>query len=317
LSTIPDAPDPDFWIWDCRNSGAFRRPWTVFAHAALFLSLLLLPSATAWTAQAESPKPELPEAPEPQNPARPATSTTVPCPTENGVKPPVSTKSAADSQADAKPAPAACSLPQTINWYSRFINGPQVKPLTPKEKARLAMHNVLAPFNGLTILGEAGVAVGADARSALGPGMPGFGRYVGISFTQDLTREFFSTFLIPSITHQDPHYHRLPNASIPRRILHAITQVVWTQSDNGRGMVNYSDVVGAAADDEISNLYVPGRRTNLSSSAARFGTGLAAAPIDNFVSEFLPDVARRIHVRVILIQRIINHVAKTEGPGLP
>jgi hypothetical protein len=179
------------------------------------------------------------------------------------------------------------------------------------------MRNVLDPFNGLTILAEAGIAVGSDSDSPYGPGMAGFGRYVGVSFTQDLTGEFICTFLIPSVMHQDPHYHRMPNASIPRRVRHAITQIVWTQGDNGRGMVNYADLVGAAASDEINNLYVPGRQTNASASAERWGIGLATAPIDNFVSEFLPDVARHIHVQVVVIQRIINQVAKTDGAATP
>jgi hypothetical protein len=41
---------------------------------------------------------------------------------------------------------------------------------------------------------------------------------------------------------------------------------------------------------------------------------LASAPIENFVIEFMPDVARRIHLRVVLFQQIINQVAKTSGP---
>ncbi|MDR3726208.1 MAG: hypothetical protein P4K86_04105 [Terracidiphilus sp.] len=179
------------------------------------------------------------------------------------------------------------------------------------------MRNVLDPFNALTILAEAGIAVGADSHSVYGPGMAGYGRYVGVSFTQDLTGEFLCTFLIPSIVHQDPHYHRMPNASIPRRVRHAMTQVLWTQGDNGRGMLNYADLVGAAASDEINNLYVPHRETNLPATAERWGIGVATAPIDNFVSEFLPDVARHIHVQVVVIQRIINQVAKTDGPGQP
>ena len=63
----------------------------------------------------------------------------------------------------------------------------------------------------------------------------------------------------------------MPNASIKRRIGHAIYQVVWTQGDNGKGMVNYADLVGFAIDDEIGNLYVPGRKTNLPASAERYG----------------------------------------------
>jgi hypothetical protein len=189
--------------------------------------------------------------------------------------------------------------------------------MTPKEKRWLAVRNVVDPFNAITILGSSAIAVGANAHSEYGPGMTGFGRYVGVSYSQDATLEFFSTFLIPSIVHQDPHYHRMPNASIPRRIRHSIDQVFWTLGDNGKGMVNYANIVGAAIQDEVNNLYVPGRETNLPASASRYGIGLATAPIDNFVSEFLPDVARHIHVQIVVIQRIINQVAKTDAPGTP
>ena len=252
---------------------------------ALFVAALLLPVIPSSHSRAQTPSSELslPEAPQPQ--------------------------------AEIQPAPH--SPPPLKNWFGRFLTGPEVKPLTPKEKAHLAVRNVLDPFNAITILGSSAIAVGSDADSPYGPGMKGFGRSVGVSYTQDITGEFFGTFLIPSIVHQDPHYHRMPNATIQRRISHAIYQVVWTQGDNGEGMVNYAALGGYAIGDEISNLYVPGRDTNLPSSAERYATGLATAPIDNFITEFLPDVARHIHVRVVLIQRIINQVARTEGGGQP
>ncbi len=200
-----------------------------------------------------------------------------------------------------------------INWYARFLNGPEVKPLTPSEKADLAAHNLLDPFNLLTIAGEAAISVAANPHSGYGPGVPGWGRYVGVSFTQDLTGEFFGTFLIPSLVHQDPHYHRMPNATIRRRILHCIAQIAWTQGDDGRGMLNYADLGGFAIDDEIGNLYVPGQQTRGTATAERYAIGLATAPIDNFVTEFLPDVARHVHIQVVIIQRVINQVARTEN----
>ena len=64
-----------------------------------------------------------------------------------------------------------------INFYQRFINGPEVKPLTPKEKARLAVKNVLDPFNAITILANAAIAIGSDSHSAYGPGMPASPRW--------------------------------------------------------------------------------------------------------------------------------------------
>lgn len=183
--------------------------------------------------------------------------------------------------------------------------------LTPKEKGWLAARNLIDPFNLITILGEAGISVAADPHSPYGPGMPGYARYVGVSFTEDMTGEFFGTFLIPSIVHQDPHYHRMPNAKIPRRVAHAITQIVWTEGDDRKGMPNYANLVGFALDDEISNLYVPGRETNMRASAERYGIGLATSPAGNFINEFLPDVASHIHVQIVIIQRIINQVARS------
>ncbi len=203
--------------------------------------------------------------------------------------------------------------PAIVNWYARFVTGPEVKPLTPREKARLAIRNLIDPFNLMTISAESGIAVAMNSHSVYGPGFYGWAKDGGVSLTQDMTGEFFGTFLIPSIAHQDPHYHRLPKASIPRRILHCIDQVAWTQGDNGKGMVNYADVVGFMFDDAVGDLYVPGQKTNFRASAARYGTGIGTAPIDNFITEFMPDIASKIHVRVVLVQRIINQVASKDG----
>ena len=196
-----------------------------------------------------------------------------------------------------------------IDWYMRFETGPKVKPMSPREKAWLAARNVIDPFNIITILGISAISVAADSHSAYGPGFPGWGRYVGVSFTEDITGEFFGTFLISSLAHQDPHYHRMPEASIPKRIFHAVYQVGWTLGDNGKGMPNYATLIGAGIDDEIANLYVPGRATRASATAERYGIALATAPIGNFITEFLPDVASRIHVQVVVVQRIIDQIA--------
>ena len=287
------------------------------ALQSLVAVVLFGPALCGWGAQAESSAQALPEAPMPQTTPN-AAPAPVPCAALSPAKP------TGDSGSAAQPAallagtqPAPCRPTPAPNWFARFLNGPEVKPLTVAEKARLAARNVLDPFNAITILGDAGITIGSDPHTRYGPGMRGFGKYVGVSYTQDITGEFFSTFLIPSIVHQDPHYHRMPKASIPRRIGHAIAQVVWTQGDNGKGMVNYGDLVGAAVSDEVNNLYVPGRQTNVPASAARYGIGLATAPADNFVSEFLPDLARHIHVQIVVIQRVINQVAKSEGAGGP
>jgi len=259
---------------------------------------------------AQAPSDAIPNAPDPQTPAASPVPKREPCRKTASDPAPGSAPSLSPGQTGPPPVPCK------VTWASRydhFANGPQERPLTPRDKAWLAARNVADPFNNVTILGEAAIAVGTDSHSPYGPGMAGYGRYVGVSYTQDMVGEFFVTFLIPSIVHQDPHYHRMPTAKIPRRILHATTRVVWTQSDSGKGMLNYANIIGFAACDGISNLYVPGRETDLTASASRYVIGLATAPIDNYVTEFVPDLARHIHVEVVVLQRIINQVARSEG----
>ena len=209
----------------------------------------------------------------------------------------------------------ACQPMPLVDFYQRFMNGPEVKPLTPKEKGFLAIRNILDPFNAITILGNAAVTIGYDSHTPYGPGLRGFSKLVGVSYSEDMTGEFVGTFLIPSIVHQDPHYHRMPRASFKRRILHAIVQVGWTQGDNGKGMPNYANIFGFPIDAEIANLYAPGLQTDLRATAARVGSGWALAPTDNFITEFLPDLASHIHVRVVLVQQIISQIARTEPMG--
>ncbi len=264
--------------------------------------------------------PGLPDAPLPQSQGASPTPKANPCPkprsdsTEFWAK--VDTRAALPGSEGegVHPAIVPCQH-EPLNAYQRFMNGPNDQALTPRDKAWLAARNVADPFNLITIGGEAAISVGLDSHSAYGPGMRGYARYVGVSTTEDITGEFFGTFLIPALTHQDPHYHRMEGRPIPRRVAHALAQVFWTQSDTGRGMPNYANLVGFGIEDEIGNLYVPGRQTDAHATAARYAIGLASAPIGNLVNEFLPDVASHVHVQIVILQRIINQVARTATAG--
>ncbi len=298
-----------------------RHPLSLVPVAVFASSLLIAPrpiaGQTPQTTDTSLPQAPLPQTPVPTATAPPKTHTLLPCPAKPAASSRPESTTPESTQSAGASALQPCKPAKPVNWLARFLNGPEVKPLTPTEKARLAVRNLLDPFNAITIAGQSGIAVASDSHSPYGPGMPGFGKNVGVSYAEDMTGEFFGTFLIPSIAHQDPHYHRMPTASIRRRALHAALQVLWTQGDNGRGMLNYASIVGSAIDLGISNLYVPGEQTHLSADVTRYSIGLATAPIDNYITEFLPDVARRIHVRIVLVQRIINQVATTEGGGTP
>ena len=196
-----------------------------------------------------------------------------------------------------------------FNWYERFVTGPEVMRFSPAQKLRLALDNLINPDNLGTIIGEAGIEIAANAHTPYGPSFAGWGKLSGTNFTQDMTDQFFGTFFIPVITRTDPHYHRRPDMKFPRRLLHCVDAIFWQRDDRGKDTFNYSEIIAPMFDIGISNLYIPNLQTRFSADAERYGIGLATAPIDNLITEFVPSIASRIHTHVVFVQRIINRVA--------
>lgn len=269
------------------------------ASARSAFVLLALSSVLGMKAQ------ELPDAPQPQ---------TQPLSAEHSSEgfPSASCNSSSIAKPRNAPAQQNCTN-SSANFFQRFVSTGQYPPLSPKDKLHLAERNVVDPFNLLTIAGDSAISVAIDSHSDYGPGMKGMGKYAGVVLTNNIVGEFFGTFAIPSLVHQDPRYHRMPHAPISRRVGHAIVQVVWSQGDDGKGMFNYGDVLGLGITNAIASAYVPGRSVGLGVTAERWATGLGSAPIDNFITEFLPDVARHVRIRVVLFQRIMNNIAGTDA----
>jgi hypothetical protein len=214
---------------------------------------------------------------------------------------------------EQKNAGAGCAA--KFDFFYPFGKPPKQGPLTSKDKLRIAASDVVDPFNLLTIAATAAITVGSNPDTGYGPGLKGWGKNSATLLTQDMTGAFFVTYLIPSIAKQDPRYFRMPKASIPRRIENAIVQPVWTRNDKGDHIPNYGMLIGVPAAVALSNIYVPGRKRGFGPTAETSAITIASAPIDNFVSEFLPDVAKHVSVHIVLIQRIVNHMALTEGPS--
>jgi proteic killer suppression protein len=143
---------------------------------------------------------------------------------------------------EAAPQRTCCEPDRDV--FGAYLHQDAIHIYSPAELGRIAIHGVVDPFNLLTI-GTSVLSVATDSHSLYGPGVKGWAKLSGVTLTEDMTGEFVGTFLIPSIDHQDPHYHRMPNASLMRRILHCAYQPFWTTSDTGKGMINYSTFAGS------------------------------------------------------------------------
>ncbi len=126
---------------------------------------------------------------------------------------------------------------------------------------------------------------------------------------------FTGIYVLPSLFHQDPRYHRMPDATVKRRIAHALIHTFVSQHDDGSVMPNYATPINIPFSAEISNLYVPGIGTNAPDTAKRILVGYGTDPIGPLVAEFLPDFARHVHIRILFTQQVMNRIAL--GSGTP
>jgi hypothetical protein len=188
-----------------------------------------------------------------------------------------------------------------------------IRPLTSKQKGFLAVRAVTDPFNLLTIAAFSGISIAADAHSVYGPGFAGWGRLAGYSLGEDVQGAFTGIYVFPSIFHEDPRYHRMPKATVKRRIEHALIHTFVSQHDDGSVMPNYATILNIPFSAEISNLYVPDIGTNAPDTAKRVLVGYATDPIGPLVAEFLPDFAKRVHIRIIFAPQILNRIALGSG----
>jgi hypothetical protein len=213
------------------------------------------------------------------------------------------------NKVDEPPPPCV----ELVYPYQRFLDTKFIVPLNWKQKGYLSLHYTTDPAGLGTIAGVSAINIGVDSHTAYGPGMKGFGKLAGVSLLQNTTGEFFGTFAVPSLTHQDPRYYRRPDKPIGKRILYSISRSYISRSDSGKTIPNYGTLFAYPAVAELSNLYVPGIQSDGPSTAERIMTGLALDPVNNLVNEFLPDFAKRIHVRIIFVQQILNNIAVSPG----
>lgn len=194
-----------------------------------------------------------------------------------------------------------------------IVGAGPVAPLSSDQKGELAVRNVVSPFNLLTIVGYSGIYVAANAHSAYGPGFKGFGRLTGYSLAEDVQGEFFGVYAIPSLAHEDPRYHRMPDRPVKIRILHALAHTVLSRHDDGTLMPNYATLLTYPISDALSDAYVPGTDTSGPAYTKRVLLGYATDPAGALIAEFLPDVAKRVHVRVVFVQQILNQVVANKS----
>jgi hypothetical protein len=191
------------------------------------------------------------------------------------------------------------------------IQGPNPDrvPLGVSGKFRLAVANVSDPFAVTITAIDSELANATAPASTLPRGAAGFGERFGMAMAGEASSEFFSTFLVSSLFRQDPHYHRDPEASTKSRVGRALSYVVVTRSDSGARMFNFAEFLGTASSSALEGTFHPEWKKGVGAGANRIFISIGSDAAWNLMTEFLPDVARHVNPRLLLLRRLAEKAA--------
>ena len=187
----------------------------------------------------------------------------------------------------AEPAALPAWPPSQGGLFGRFRENLS-KPLTPKHKFIRAMEQIFFPgLPGAALAAGLGMASDTRLDRDYGVGARGFLERWGSDLGDNAVGIVVGDYAMASLLHQDPRYHPEKRRGFGRRLRHALSAVVITQSDSGQTEFNASHVTGLVAGDGASTAWHHASDRKARFFGERLGFELAASAGYNVLAEFL------------------------------
>jgi hypothetical protein len=171
----------------------------------------------------------------------------------------------------------------------RVVSSPAAAPLTANEKLRLAVDGFANPIAVIEDAAKAQFYRAWEPEKKIGHGTIGYARQFGAAYLDTISGSTFSTFLYPTLLHQDPRYFREGKGRVLGRVLYSISRVFVGRGDGDQREFNWSQVLGSASVTALSTRYYPRRERESGIIATNLGWAILGDAGTNLYNEFWPD----------------------------
>ena len=167
-------------------------------------------------------------------------------------------------------------------------------PLSAKGKFVLATQDSF-DYSSLLVAGfMAALAQARNSYPEFRQGAKGYARYCWHSFADQAVGNYFTEFIVPSVTREDPRYYTRFHGNFPSRTAYSISRLFVTRTDSGGTTFNFSEIVGNGAGAGISNFYYPSRERTWTKTGQKWVNQVALDGVFNVMKEFWPDIRHAV-----------------------
>jgi len=124
-------------------------------------------------------------------------------------------------------------------------------------------------------------------------GLNGFGRYYSRAMADQVIGSYVTEAILPSLLHEDPRFFRLGKGTVLYRAYNAASRIFVTKRDDGSNGFFVSEIIGNMGVIALGDVYYTNSRT-ATASLERYGLSLGNDMISNMMTEFWPDIKRRL-----------------------
>jgi len=248
----------------------FKKAFSLRSRLCALICLGMIAVGTAIGAFAQdAPKPELQTQPSPSPAARPPAD-----------------------QAPSAPTPSPNPVALYTFLQSKSIVFPDIalssERLSPGQKFQLFVDNSVA-LDTITyaILGSA-IGQADDSPTGFGEGGDAYAKRFGSSMARQASSEFFGTFILASVLHEDPRFYAEIHPTFFHAVKYSFQHVFIMRSDDGRDVVAWSKLGGPLLAEGLANAYWPDRNRTVGDTLFRYGLDLAAKAGGNMLREYFP-----------------------------
>lgn len=218
---------------------------------------------------------------------------------------PSTTPDAPSASAQSQPAPQKANpLKSGVGFVQLLTRKSVVFPDLATDKGRLdgwdkfklaANNSVSVATIGSALMGAAyGQAI--NSPSGYGQGASGYGKRFGSGMARAASDHMFGTFLLASVLHEDPRFYVRPDLTFKQAVKYSAVRVVYTRSDSGNRVLNYSGLLGPLAGEALANTYWPAQNRGVGSTLVRYAADEGWKVGGNLTRQYWPKINRKLRL---------------------